>query len=108
MQNTNKLIQLKEEQIFVEVELPKDLGPFEVNANDGMKIVDKGLDQIGDILKKVSNKLQKAFEGLNPAVEVKEAEVDLGFNFEAGGNIYIANTKTGTTLRVKLTIIPKT
>ena len=81
MTNTNKLIKFKEDDILVEVELPETSGPFEVSASGVKGILDKGLDQIGDIVKKVSNKLQKTFEEINPAVEIKQAEVDLGFNF---------------------------
>ena len=40
-------------------------------------------------------------------MEIEQAEVEVGLNFEGQGNIYITKGKGGTNLKVKLVLKPK-
>jgi hypothetical protein len=43
---------------------------------------------------------------MNKEMEIEQAEVEIGFSFEAEGNLYITKSKASANLTVKLTLKP--
>lgn len=90
--------------ILVEVEV----SDYEAQPISGTLVdkVDNGLDKIKPILLKVSRPIADAWKGMNSEVELEQAEVEIGFNFEGQGNIYLAKTKAAAHLKIKLVFKP--
>lgn len=70
------------------------------------KSVDETLASLAPLLIKVCQPIAASWAELNRAMNIEQAEVELGFSFEAEGNVYIARGKTGATLTVKLVLKP--
>jgi hypothetical protein len=98
-----KLIKL-EDNILVEVE---------VSEEEATRIAHKLADQVNSsisaikpILITLCRPIAEAWEEINKNMHVEQAEVEIGFGFEAEGNIYITKAKTETNLTIKFTLKP--
>ncbi|NES85660.1 MAG: hypothetical protein F6K10_32025 [Moorea sp. SIO2B7] len=100
----NQLIQLQD-GIYVEVEVSGD-EPLPANAGTATA-VKSSINIINPILVHISNEIAKTFSEIDENVNIDQAEIDLGFNFEATGNVYITKAKAASALRVKLTLKPR-
>ena len=99
-----RLIEL-ENGILVEAEFSEDQAEA-ISANS-IKGVKSAFDQVKPILISISRPIAEAWQEINKDMEIEQAEVEVGLNFEGQGNIYIAKGKGGTNLKVKLVLKPK-
>ncbi|NEQ40203.1 MAG: hypothetical protein F6K40_29755 [Okeania sp. SIO3I5] len=99
-----RLIEL-EDGILVEAEVPDDEAqPISTN---GIKEVKSSFAKVKPILISISRPIAEAWQEINKDMEIQQAEVEVGFNFEGQGNLYITKAKVGTNLKVKLVLKPK-
>jgi hypothetical protein len=68
--------------------------------------VDQSLDAIQPVLIRAVQPIAAAWKELNRGMTVSEAQVELGFGFEASGNVFLATTKGNVNLKVTLTLKP--
>ena len=99
-----RLIEL-ENGILVEAEVSED--EAEATSTNSIKGVKSAFDQVKPILISISRPIAEAWQEINKDMEIEQAEVEVGLNFEGQGNIYIAKGKAGTNLKVKLVLKPK-
>ena len=99
-----RLIEL-ENGIWVEAEVSED--EAEAISANSIKGVKSAFDQVKPILISISRPIAEAWQEINKDMEIEQAEVEVGLNFEGQGNIYIAKGKGGTNLKVKLVLKPK-
>ena len=99
-----RLIEL-ENGILVEAEFSEDQAEA-ISANS-IKGVKSAFDQVKPILISISRPIAEAWQEINKDMEIEQAEVEVGLNFEGQGNIYITKGKGGTNLKVKLVLKPK-
>ena len=99
-----RLIEL-ENGILVEAEVSED--EAEATSTNFIKGVKSAFDQVKPILISISRPIAEAWQEINKDMEIEQAEVEVGLNFEGQGNIYIAKGKGGTNLKVKLVLKPK-
>lgn len=99
-----KLIQL-DDDILVEVEVPPEQAqPISGGAADR---VNTTFDKIRPILVKTCRPIAAAWKEINQDMNIEQAEIQLGFNFEGEGNIYITKSKAAANLTIKLVLKPK-
>ena len=99
-----KLIQL-DDDILVEVEVPPEQAqPISGGAADR---VNATFDKIRPILVKTCRPIAAAWKEINQDMNIEQAEIQLGFNFEGEGNLYITKSKATANLTVKLVLKPK-
>lgn len=99
-----KLIEL-EDGILVEVEVPEDQAQ-QISSRFADK-VSTTFDKIKPILIKTCRPVAAAWKELNQDMQIEQAEVEIGFNFEGEGNVYVTKAKAGSNLKVKLVLKPK-
>lgn len=99
-----KLIEL-EDGILVEVEVPEDQAQ-QISSRFADK-VNTTFDKIKPILLKTCRPVAAAWKELNQDMQIEQAEVEIGFNFEGEGNIYVTKAKAGSNLKIKLLLKPK-
>jgi len=100
-----KLIRL-EGDILIEVEAAPGESRQISGGSPSAKIVST-LDKIRPVLLSVCLPIADTWKELNKEMNVQSAEVEIGLSFEAGGDVFIANSKAGATLKVKLLLGPK-
>ena len=99
-----RLIEL-EEGILVEAEVPEnEAQPISTNV---IKEVKSSFAKVKPILISISRPIAEAWQEINKDMDIEQAEVEVGFNFEGEGNLYITKGKTGANLKVKLVLKPK-
>lgn len=99
-----KLIQL-DDDVLVEVEVPSEQAqPISGGAADR---VNATFDKIRPILVKTCRPIAAAWKEINQDMNIEQAEIQLGFNFEGEGNLYITKSKATANLTVKLVLKPK-
>lgn len=99
-----RLIEL-EDGILVEAEVPEDEAkPISTNV---IKEVKSSFAKVKPILISISRPIAEAWQEINQDMEIEQAEVEVGFNFEGEGNLYITKGKAGANLKVKLVLKPK-
>ena len=99
-----RLIEL-EDGILVEAEVPEnEAQPISTNV---IKEVKSSFAKVKPILISISRPIAEAWQEINKDMEIQQAEVEVGFNFEGEGNLYITKGKAGTNLKVKLVLKPK-
>ncbi len=96
-----KLIQFND-GTMIEVAASRD--EYRELSGASAKSVDGSLSKIEPLLKNICAPLKSAMENLKQNLKVDNLEVEIGFNFEGEGNLYIAKSKAGASLKVKLTI----
>lgn len=107
-ENSNsKLIELKDGTL-VQIESIESSGLVTRN-----QFIDKvsyslknNLESIEPALVEISRPIASAFSKIRQehGIEVEKAEVEVGFNFEATGNIFITHSKSNASLNVKLVL----
>jgi hypothetical protein len=103
----SKLIQLEEDDILVEVEIP---GEQTEEISGGTHFVDKvqsTLNRAQTLIVKTCKPIASAMKELNQEMEVEGVEVEIGLSFESEGNLYITKSKAGANLTVKMILKPK-
>jgi Trypsin-co-occurring domain 1 len=100
-----KLIRL-EDGVLVEVEAAPG-EPQQISGGSPATRVESNLERVVPVLRKVCLPLTNTWKELNKDMNVEKAEVEIGLSFEAGGDVFIANSKAGATLKVKLVLGPK-
>jgi hypothetical protein len=105
---STKLIKL-EDGTLIEVEVPPNQAkPIAGGAADKIdKTLDKTFDRIRPILVKACRPIAAAWKELDGEIEIQNAELQIGLNIEAEGNVYITKSKASANLTVKMTIKPK-
>ncbi|MDJ0518747.1 MAG: CU044_2847 family protein [Trichodesmium sp. MO_231.B1] len=98
-----KLIEL-EDGILVEAEVP-DGEAKPISTND-VKKVKSTFAQVKPILVSISRPIAEAWQEINQDMKIEQAEVEVGFNFEGEGNLYITKEKAGASFQVKLVLKP--
>ena len=99
-----RLIEL-EDGILVEAEVPEDEAkPISTNV---IKEVKSSFAKVKPILVSISRPIAEAWQEINQDMDIEQAEVEVGFNFEGEGNLYITKGKAGANLKVKLVLKPK-
>lgn len=100
-----KLIRL-EDGILVEVEAAPGEAQ-QISGGSPVTRVESSLDKVLPVLSKICRPLANTWKELNKEMNVEKAEVEIGLSFEAGGDVFIASSKGGATLKVKLILGPK-
>lgn len=99
-----KLIRL-EDNTLVEVEVTADqVQPISGGFADH---VNATFDKIRPILINTCRPIASTWAELNQDMNIESAEVEIGFSFEAEGNLYVTKSKAGANLTVKLVLKPK-
>ena len=75
-----------------------------VSLKDGR--VEATLDAIKPVLVKAVQPIVSAWKELNREMTVESAEIELGFGFEASGNLFLASTKGNVNVKVTLKLKP--
>jgi len=99
-----KLIEL-EDGILVEAEVSNE--EAQPIAHNLAPKVSSTFAQIKPILVTISRPLAEAWQEINQDVQIEQAEVQIGFSFEAEGNLYVTKTKGAANITVKLVLKPK-
>jgi len=94
-----RLIEMQD-GILVEVETEG----YEKCSAGSAKKVERGLDQIGPLLRKACGTMKDFWKEKVEGVDVEEAQIEFGLNFEAGGSVYIAQAKAGASVSVTATL----
>lgn len=102
------LIELDDETL-VEVELSED--QFQEISGGVNRRVDATFAKIRPLILKTCRPVVEAWKDLRQELgqemDIERAEVDLGFSFEAEGNLYVTKSKAVANITVKLVIKPK-
>jgi len=101
---TTQLIRLNDETL-VEVEIAS--GITEPISGGSARRVDATFDEIAPLLVKTCRPIAAAWTEISQIAKIDSAEIELGLSFEAEGNLYIAKSKAGANLKVKLTLKEK-
>ncbi|WP_293047985.1 CU044_2847 family protein [Moorena sp. SIO1F2] len=99
-----KLIEL-DDGTLIEVEVPEDQA--QQISNRFADKVSTTFDKIKPILVKSCRPITAAWKEINQEMQIDKAEVEINFNFEAEGNVYVSKAKAGSHLKVKLVLNPK-
>ena len=100
-----KLIRL-DDGILIEVEAAPG-EPQQISGGSPAARVESNLDKIVPVLQMVCLSITRTWKELNQEMNIQHAEVEIGLSFEAGGDVFIASSKAGATLKVKLVLDPK-
>lgn len=100
-----KLIKL-DDGTLVEVEVSEDQAKGKQVSSRFADQVNSTFDKIKPILIKTCQPVAAAWQELNQEMQIEQAEIEIGFSFEAEGNIYVTKAKTGSNLKVKLVLKP--
>jgi hypothetical protein len=98
-----KLIELKDGTL-VEVEVSPDKA--QPISGSLASHVEETFDKIRPILIRTCRPIAAAWKEINQEMYIEQAEIELGFSFEAEGNLYITKSKAGANLTVKLVLKP--
>lgn len=98
-----KLIRLKE-GILVEVEVPEEEATK--ISNRLADRVDSTVNAIKPVLIKLCVPIAEAWKEINQEMQIERAEIEIGFGFEAEGNIYVTKAKADTNFQLKLRLKP--
>ncbi|MGB3512944.1 MAG: CU044_2847 family protein [Microcoleaceae cyanobacterium] len=99
-----RLIKL-EDGTLVEAEIPDDQA--ETISSSTIKKVESTFDKVEPILVNISRPIAEAWKKIDRDMKVEQAEVEVAFNFEGQGNLYITQAKAGANLKVKLVLKPR-
>lgn len=99
-----KLIEL-EDGTLIEVEVSEDEAQ-QISGSFAEK-VSGTIERIEPFLLNACEPILSAWQKLNEKVKVAETEVTLGLSFEGEGNLYLAKSKAGANLTVKLVLRQK-
>ncbi|MGB3513240.1 MAG: CU044_2847 family protein [Microcoleaceae cyanobacterium] len=80
---------------------PKD------SSLDSATPVKSTFPEVKPMLISISLPIAEVWKEINKEMEIEQAEVEMGFNFEGEGNLYITKAKAGANLTVKLVLKPK-
>lgn len=86
------------------IRIEAEVTDTKVAAKDGK--VEQTIDSIKPTLVSVVQPVAEAWHELNKDMIIQQAEIELGFGFEASGNLFIASTKGNVNLKVKLVLKP--
>ena len=86
--------------ILIEVETED----YEKCVAGSAKKVEKGLEQIGPLLVKACDTMKDFWREQVEGVDIDQVQIQFGLNFEAGGNVYIAQAKAGASVSVTATL----
>ena len=100
----SRLVKL-EDGLLVEIAVPED-HVDQISGRMAEK-VRASMANIEHVLSALGKPLKSTWEALNQDVAIESAEVELGLNFEAEGNLYITKGSVGANLTIKLTMAPK-
>lgn len=100
----SKLIELNDGTL-IEVEVPADQVQ-QISGGFSDK-VDATFDKVKPLLIRACKPIAEVWQEINKDMTIDSAEVQIGLSFEAEGNVYIAKSKAGANLTVKLTLKPK-
>ncbi len=104
MPTDTKLIQLSDDTL-VEVEVGEDQArPL---AGGVAEKVSATFARIQPLLIRICRPITAAWKELNQEMLIEQAEIELGLSFEGEGNLYVARSKTGANLKIKLVLKPK-
>jgi len=101
---STKLIEL-DDGILVEVEVDSDHAQA-ISGGLAQK-VSSSFNKIKPLLKNVCKPITETWNELNKEMNVEQAEIQVSLSFESEGNLYIAKSKAGANLSVKLLLKPK-
>ena len=101
---STKLIQL-DDGTLVEVEVSEDQA-HQISGGFAEK-VGSNLEKIKPLLVKKCCPVVEAWQEINGATDIDQAEIQLGISFEGEGNLYITKTKANANLTIKLILKPK-
>ena len=96
-----KLIKLKDDSL-VEVEVPGD--EVQQIAGSLADKVDATISKIKPMLIKTCQPIASAVKDLREDVDLEQVEVEVGFSFDAEGNIYITKATFGANVLVRMTL----
>ena len=94
-----KLIQLGDGTL-VEVDVPAD--QIQPISGGFAEKVDATFEQIRPLLIRTCRPIAEAWKELNKDVRIEETEVEIGLSFEVEGNLYLAKSKAGANLTIKM------
>lgn len=66
--------------------------------------VEQSIDSIRPALARVIQPVADAWNDLPERLRVEQAEIELGFGFEASGNLFVASSKGNVNIKVKLVV----
>ncbi len=101
---STKLIELSD-GILVEVEVP--VAEAKQISSSSADLVQKAVGLIKPLLTKVAYPVYEAIEEIQATMPVENAEIEISLGFTAEGNVYITKLQSNSSLRVKLTLKPK-
>ena len=99
----SELIKL-EDGVLIEVENSDN--HIEQISGGSANQLDKNIDVVVPLLKRVIAPLKNTFDELNQDMSIEKAEVEIGLGFEAGGDVFIVKGSAKANLSVKLTLVP--
>ena len=86
------------------IRVEAEVTDMKVARKDGR--VEQTIDSIQPTLVSVVRPVAAAWSELNRDMDVQQAEIELGFGFEASGTLFVASTKGNVNLKVKLVLKP--
>ena len=104
---SKKLIEL-DNGLLMEVEIPQsEIEMISGGSDDMIKKVQSSMGTVEKILVQSVKPITNVYNALNQEVVLEKAEVEIGIEFSAEGNIFIAKGNANANLKVKLVISPK-
>lgn len=101
---TTRLIRLSDETL-VEVDV-RESHVQDISGSFADR-VSSTFERVKPILVNVCNPVVSAWGEINQKMNVQQAEIELGLNFEAEGNLYVTKSKASANLTIKLILHPK-
>ncbi len=75
-------------------------------SSGSTKKIEKGLEQIAPLLINACSNMKQIWSNAEAVDHVDQVQIQMGLNFEAGGNLYITQAKGGASISVTVTLKP--
>lgn len=98
-----KLIKLADDTL-IEVETPERKA--QAISGGVADQVEGTIDKIRPLLLKVCKPLTSVWNEVNKDMKLEQAEIQIGLNFEAEGNVFLAKSKANANINVTIVVKP--
>ena len=101
----SKLIKL-EDGTLVEVQVPADQAE-KISGGLATSVSTTIEKSIRPVLMNICRPVTALWKEMDQEMNIDQTEIEVGFSFEAEGNLYVTKTKGGANLTIRLVLKPK-
>lgn len=73
-------------------------------AGGTIEMLNASLDSVGDVVRKVSEKISSAVQNLEERYRIPEIEIELGVAFGAEGSLFVTKSTLNANLKIKIKV----